>query len=278
MSMLVVVRSDADAIEIGNLYRKARTSMVDSLRYLIEAGHRLIAKQDSLAHGEWLPWLEVNKDALGFDTPRTAQRLIAVATNCDVDVVFDEAEAIRLNRIAWGNNVRGTEGTGENEWFTPERYIALAREVLGEIDLDPATHEQAQKIIRATRFYTKADDGLKQDWIGRVWLNPPYSQPLIGQFVAKLLMELNAGRTTAAVALTHNYTDAIWFHDAISEADAACFTQGRVKFYEPSGEIAKPTQGQTFFYYGSDVDMFKREFGRIGVIVRPEDRCVRRPR
>jgi hypothetical protein len=36
-----------------------------------------------------------------------------------------------------------TLGTGLNEWFTPAEYIELARQVLGEIDLDPATCEAA---------------------------------------------------------------------------------------------------------------------------------------
>src|SRR5258705_279177 len=39
---------------------------------------------------------------------------------------------------------RGTEGTGENEWFTPAQYIERARTVLGAIDLDPASNPIAQ--------------------------------------------------------------------------------------------------------------------------------------
>lgn len=35
-------------------------------------------------------------------------------------------------------------------------------------------------------MYNKSDDGLTKEWAGRVWLNPPYSRPLIGQFVRKL--------------------------------------------------------------------------------------------
>jgi DNA N-6-adenine-methyltransferase (Dam) len=74
---------------------------------------------------------------------------------------------------------RGTAGTGENEWYTPQRYIDAARDVLGEIDLDPATSAFAQSRIRAAAFFTQEDDGLTQDWNGRIWLNPPYAQPLI---------------------------------------------------------------------------------------------------
>jgi phage N-6-adenine-methyltransferase len=268
--LIVLPDKDPQAIVIGDLYRKARGSMVDSVKYLAEAGQRLIAKKETLKHGEWLPWLQANADALGFDTPRTAQRLIEVARKYDVDVVFDEAEALRLNQLAWGNNnVRGTQGTGENEWFTPPEYIELARSVLGDIDLDPASHQQAQQTVRATQYFTKAEDGLTREWHGRIWLNPPYAQPAIAHFVSKMVAERLAGHVNAAIMLTHNYTDTAWFHEAATTADAICFMRGRVKFYEPEGEIAAPTQGQAFFYFGSEAKNFAKQFRSIGFVVRP---------
>jgi hypothetical protein len=72
----ILAPQDGDAIQIGDLYRKGKSSMMDSVRYLIEAGQRLGAKKDSLDHGQWLPWLEANADTLGFNSPRTAQLLM----------------------------------------------------------------------------------------------------------------------------------------------------------------------------------------------------------
>jgi phage N-6-adenine-methyltransferase len=167
------------------------------------------------------------------------------------------------------DKIRGTTGTGENEWFTPAEYVALARSVLGGIDLDPASSDKAQEIIDADRYFTKADDGLKQEWRGRVWLNPPYAQPLIADFVSKMVSERKAGRVTAGVMLTHNYTDTSWFHEAAAIADSICFTRGRIKFYEPDGEIAAPTQGQAFFYFGSKTARFASVFADIGFVALP---------
>jgi phage N-6-adenine-methyltransferase len=164
------------------------------------------------------------------------------------------------------DNVRGTTGTGENEWFTPAEHIERARQVLGDIDLDPATHELAQHSVRAARYFTKEDDGLRHEWHGRVWLNPPYAQPLIAEFTGKMCVEQAAGRVTAAIMLTHNYTDTAWFQRAAACANAICFTRGRVKFYEPDGAIAAPTQGQAFFYFGGDGERFADLFSEIGFV------------
>ncbi len=48
---------------------------------------------------------------------------------------------------------RGTQGTGNNEWYTPLDYIELAREVMGDIDLDPAMAVSlASSCQNASRF------------------------------------------------------------------------------------------------------------------------------
>jgi phage N-6-adenine-methyltransferase len=161
--------------------------------------------------------------------------------------------------------------THENEWYTPAEYIKAARDVLGSIDLDPATHKQAQTIVQAQRYFTQEDDGLKQEWHGRVWLNPPYAQPLIGEFVSKMCVERKAGHVTGAIMLTHNYTDTAWFHEAAGVANAICFTRGRVKFYQVDGTVAAPTQGQAFFYFGDAIEIFTSRFNSIGFVVQPCD-------
>ncbi|MDP8929537.1 MAG: phage N-6-adenine-methyltransferase [Actinomycetota bacterium] len=63
--------------------------------------------------------------------------------------------------------------TGNVEWYTPRPYLDAAVAVMGAIDLDPASCDLAQRNVRAVRYFTTEDDGLRQDWWGRVWLNPP---------------------------------------------------------------------------------------------------------
>lgn len=167
---------------------------------------------------------------------------------------------------ATGKHVRGTFGTGENEWYTPQEYVEAARKTLGHFDLDPASSEHANTHhVRALNIYTKEDNGLEQLWFGRVWMNPPYSQPLITQFCEKLRASYESGDVLEAIALTHNYSDTGWFHHLAGVSSALCFTKGRVRFEAPDGTKAAPTQGQTFFYLGHNPSAFVSEFAQFGL-------------
>jgi len=159
------------------------------------------------------------------------------------------------------------QGTGENEWYTPKEYIESARRVMGSIDMDPATSDQANSVVRASKFYTKEDNGLEQPWSGNIWLNPPYSQPAISEFANKMVEEWGSGNVESAIVLTHNYTDTRWFHALASSCNAICFTKGRIGFVNQQGEKAAPTQGQAFFFFGKDSRKFFNEFKSFGLVV-----------
>jgi phage N-6-adenine-methyltransferase len=157
--------------------------------------------------------------------------------------------------------------TGDFHWYTSEIYIESARRVMGGIDLDPASDDEAQRIVGAKEYFTQETDGLKQEWRGRVFLNPPYSYPLIGDFIKKLCAEFFAGNVEAAVLLTNNCTDTRWWHEAAKASQAICFTQGRINYYKADGRDCQPTQGQCFFYFGTDLPAFATEFSRHGLTI-----------
>jgi ParB family chromosome partitioning protein len=158
-------------------------------------------------------------------------------------------------------------GSGQNEWHTPPEYVEVVRAVLGAIDLDPASCKVAQRTVKATKFFTITDDGLTKEWHGRVFLNPPYSQPVCRNFVSKLITERHSGRCKAAILLTHNFTDTAWFQKAGALADAICFTRGRIKFVHQHPGNA-PIQGQAFFYFGDNVSGFREKFAAFGGLCR----------
>ncbi len=264
---------DADAIEIGVLYSRAGQGVFDSVHYAIQCGERLTEKKAMMTkRGQWLAWLENNAGVLGFSNASTAQRMMKAAKTAltrDLDTIGFE-EATQLNREIWGNNTtRATAQTGDNEWYTPAEYIEMVREVLGDIDLDPASTAEAQKVVKANDWVSADSNGLLQEWLGRVWLNPPYAQPLISEFVSKLIEEYSAGRTDSAIMLTNNSTDTAWWHEAANAASAICFTRGRIQFYKPAGGPSAPLQGQVFFYYGKNIEMFTLHFQEIGFVAVP---------
>jgi DNA N-6-adenine-methyltransferase (Dam). len=174
------------------------------------------------------------------------------------------------NEIDQASKAHVAQNTGENEWYTPEPYIAAARSVLGAIDLDPASTSDANRIVQARTFYTRADNGLSKEWRGRVWMNPPYAQPLIEQFCDKLAASVQSGTVTHAIVLVNNATETAWFRTLANLACALCFPTGRVQFWHPDRAPAEPLQGQAVLYIdrgNGDFNAFTPSFSRFGFLV-----------
>lgn len=184
------------------------------------------------------------------------------------------------------NIIAFPEKQKSNEWYTPSYIIEAARKVLGTIDLDPASCEQANQVVRATRFYTKEDNGLAQDWSGNVWLNPPYSSikstkglgggKLRGPtrlFIAKLLNDFEDGNVSQAIACVNADTNRAWFQALWKYI--FCFASRPVHFYKPDDEglLQKDSRNCSFFgtafvYLGNNDAAFIREFSTFGHIAK----------
>ena len=172
---------------------------------------------------------------------------------------------------AWANQLKKLahvgQATGESEWYTPEIYINAAREVMGEIDVDPASTDIANQIIQAAKYYTIEDDGLSQKWEGNVWMNPPYSQPLISDFCDLLIKKYEIGEVKQACVLVNNATETTFYQNMMNNCKAICFIKGRVKFIDKFGaQSGAPLQGQTILYFGNNPDAFGLIFSQFGAV------------
>ena len=108
-------------------------------------------------------------------------------------------------------------------WETPQDFFdRLNDEFHFTLDVC-ATHETA----KCKYYYTPEQDGLKQQWSGVCWMNPPYGRE-IGQWLEKAYKESLNGNTI--VCLIPSRTDTKYWHDYCMKASEIRFIKGRLKF------------------------------------------------
>jgi len=164
-----------------------------------------------------------------------------------------------------------------NEYYTPLEYIEAARAVMGEIDLDPASHPKAQQTVRAKEFFTQEDDGLKQDWHGRVWLNPPYgktgSESNQGIWAQYLKAQHEKGHVSEAILLVKAAVGYQWFEE-LWDIWPVCFARERLSFIRSDGDDrGQSKQGTAFFYLGNNVECFIHVFTGFGRVILVGGQC-----
>jgi hypothetical protein len=227
-----------------------------SAEHAMAAGDALTEAKAQLKHGEWLPWLKSHCEI----SERTAQVYMRLARKrAEIETNPQHAADLSLRAAeAWLAPPDGDDGTDKNEWYTPEDWIKRARAVMGTIDLDPASCEFAQRTVQATEWFDQERDGLAHPWRGSVFLNPPYSERLIKPFIDKLVAERE--NFSQAIVLVHSLTDAAWFHDLCSIANAIAFTKRRIYFYNKDGKQPAPRYGSALIYIGDPPEDFAKAF------------------
>ena len=154
-----------------------------------------------------------------------------------------------------------------NEWYSPRWIVDPAREVMGGIDLDPASCEAANATIRAERFFTVADDGLAQPWRGRVWVNPPYSDRDLIRWVSKLVDSMDSGAVPEAVVLLPAYVETKMAQAALARCAAVAFPAKRVQFERPGRPTTNPPAGSMVVYFGPHSGRFRTAYSDRGIVL-----------
>ncbi len=119
-----------------------------------------------------------------------------------------------------------------DEWLTPPDLI----KALGTFDLDPCA-----PVVRpwemAKNHYTINDNGLIQEWKGRVFCNPPYGLEA-ALWLEKISNHKNGIALIFARTETRMFFDWVW-----NKATALKFIEGRLYFHYVNGLKAKGSGG-----------------------------------
>ena len=159
------------------------------------------------------------------------------------------------------------QDSGDFEWYTPIEIVNAAREVMGSIDLDPASSELANLHIKAELIYTINDDGLSKNWVGNIWLNHPFERNKTPLWIARYDSEYKNGNIKQACNITFANTDTSWFQ--ILAKYPQCFLCPRTHFYNPlhPNRRSANTKGSVVTYLGDNVDKFIEVFdGNLGKV------------
>lgn len=160
-----------------------------------------------------------------------------------------------INTLKGGKSHEKFISAKTDEHYTPKDILDAVVECMGAIDLDPCSNSRKKPNVPASSHFTAEENGLKQEWHGRIFINPPFSETKL--FLEKLIQEMEAGRTTEAISLTKADVRTSWFQLLWQHAAAVCFVNGYTKFI---GNDNASTFGVALAYYGENVDKFYYSF------------------
>jgi hypothetical protein len=179
---------------------------------------------------------------------------------------------LRTVLTPWGD-VTEFESTHE-EFFTNANIIRLALATMGSIDIDPASCKEANKVVQATKFFTRYD--LRQPWYGNLWINPPFGQWDIwsshirenlgwGEFEGRAIGNVQQ----MCIFVTASASTADQFQYGLARyMTAHCVCGGRrdSRCWGPGTSAKGAGEGNMVYYYGDRVEQFANEFSAMGTV------------
>jgi hypothetical protein len=226
----------------------------------------------------------------------------------EIREAFDrKGKVLSLDAVVRAARRDGPVGS-TNEWYTPEPFLRRVRELFdGEIDSDPTSCLVAQRTVRARAWWSLRDphdeaeqaaaraagmtsaeieeaieswrglggvrDGhLTQTPQGRVFSNPPYSDP--GPTARTILEQHRAGRAQEAVILLNVATSTAIGQQLLRESKARLWVgkgeehpRTRMAFVDGRGKAwSDNNNDQVAYYLGPNARRFELTFAGWGVV------------
>jgi ParB family chromosome partitioning protein len=160
--------------------------------------------------------------------------------------------------------------TDRDFYGTPWQWIECCREVMGSIELDPASCRAANEtVVFADRFYDETIDGLHEQWACKtLFLNPPYSNSAgtrtLEAFAEKFCNQWDRGMIGQAIVVVNNTTETYAFELFSQRSAARAEPRKRIQFMGVDGRSnGGNTRGQVFFYCGRRLKRFAAVFAAV---------------
>lgn len=147
------------------------------------------------------------------------------------EVEAELAEAPEPVKPAW------YQSSESDDWWTPQWLFDLLDAEIG-FETDVCASDANHK---CDRYFTRAQDGLAQEWTGRCWMNPPYGRSggtSIYQWIEKAYWAAMQGATVACCIPAR--TDTTWWWDFCIHGEVR-FLKGRIRFSNSDNSAPFPS-------------------------------------
>jgi phage N-6-adenine-methyltransferase len=131
-------------------------------------------------------------------------------------------------------NTKVMFSSNNDMWSTPQHLFDVLNAEFN-FDLDVCATEFDTK---CSHFYSPEVDGLKQEWHGTCFMNPPYSS--VKTWIKKASYEFKEHKSTV-VCLVPARTDTKWMQDYCCDADEIRLIKGRLHFNDGPNSAPFPS-------------------------------------
>ncbi len=146
----------------------------------------------------------------------------------------------------------------------------MAEQWPGGIDLDPCHDPDPGCLVVAELVYDAraGQDGLVLPWKGKVFVNPPYSDP--GPWALRAVQHAAGGPENEVILLVNAAPGSAWWARWIWPHAPVCFPDKRLRFGKPGGIATSPNpHDSAIVYYGPNRDRFQAIWEPLGRVVEP---------
>jgi len=116
---------------------------------------------------------------------------------------------------------QGMMSSKDQTWETPQDLFDKLNSVFN-FETDVCAVPETAK---CNTYFTPEIDGLKQEWKGFCWMNPPY-----GREQVKWIEKASKENATTVCLIPARPDTKIWHETIFKKAKAVCFIKGRLKF------------------------------------------------